>query len=286
MTVFPYRTFPVSENLADVSAYLRQQGVEHRFTEAPEGQTLWLAHAEHVALLDAFFEAYQQQDIHIEKTTAIHGEGLNFWFKKTQPFLAELKQAPLTALCIVLGFVGLLLTEYLNNLQLFQCCFYLPLNEILATGKFWQMLTPTFLHFGWMHWLFNCLWLWILGRMLESYLSFVLYLLLFLVIALAANVIQYISSGVITFGGLSGVVYGYFGFVFVAKILKVDARLYLPDGMFIFMGIMLCAGFFGVFETLFSVHVANWAHFGGMVAGAIMAGVYFNGTLRRRLLRK
>lgn len=273
MNPYPYRTFPLSQNLADVNAYLQQQGIEHRFTEESNGQVLWLVNPDHAPMLDSFFEAYDHNAIHIERSekptsTAQPAK------RKMRKYLAVILANPLTILFIVCGFIGLIFTEGLNGRQLYYCCLYMPFSEAVESGRYWQMITPAFLHFGWMHWLFNCLWLWMIGRMLEPYLGTFKYMILFLVTALAANVAQFMSSGDVNFGGLSGVVYGYFGFIFVANLLKVDARLFLPSGMFVFFALSLAAGFFGVFE-LFSVHVANWAHLGGLLAGIGLAIIMF-----------
>ena len=273
MNPYAYRTFPLSQNLTDVNAYLQQQGVEHRFTEERDRQVLWLIHPEHRPMLDSFFDDYDQKTIHIKRVQSVEPMAQPVKHKMREYFSVVLEN-PLTILFIIFGFVGLLLTETLNGRQLYDCCFYMPFSEAVETGRYWQILTPTFLHFGWMHWLFNCLWLWMIGRMLEPYLGMFKYLLLFLVTALAANIAQFMSSGDVNFGGLSGVVYGYFGFVFVANVLKVDSRLFLPSGMFVFFAISLAAGFFGVFEV-FSVHVANWAHLGGLFAGMVLAVIMF-----------
>lgn len=270
MNPYVYRTFPLSQNLADVNAYLQQQGIEHRFTEEHNGQALWLIHPDHASILDNFFEAYDQKAVHIDAAVSTSQPAK----RKIRKYLSVVLENPLTIVFIIFGFIGLIFTEGLSGRQLYNCCLYMPFSEAVESGRYWQMLTPTFLHFGWMHWLFNCLWLWMIGRMLEPYLGTLKYLLLFLVTGLAANIAQFMSSGDVNFGGLSGVVYGYFGFVFVANILKVDARLFLPSGMFVFFALSLAAGFFGVFEV-FSVHVANWAHLGGLLAGIGLAVIMF-----------
>ena len=75
-------------------------------------------------------------------------------------------------------------------------------------GQYWRLVTPVFLHFGWLHIAFNCLWLWELGGRVERVMGHVNMLLLFLAIAVVSNVCQFVFGGAGLFGGMSGVVYG------------------------------------------------------------------------------
>jgi len=81
-------------------------------------------------------------------------------------------------------------------------------------GQIWRLFTPMFLHFNIMHILFNMLWLRDLGSMIEARKSPWLLLVLVLVIAAVSNVAQFRVSGP-TFGGMSGVVYGLLGYVWM-----------------------------------------------------------------------
>lgn len=81
-------------------------------------------------------------------------------------------------------------------------------------GQIWRLFTPMFLHFGVIHILFNMLWLRDLGSMIEARKSPWFLLLLVLAIAAISNVAQYRVGGP-TFGGMSGVVYGLLGYIWM-----------------------------------------------------------------------
>ncbi len=81
-------------------------------------------------------------------------------------------------------------------------------------GQLWRFFTPMFLHFGILHLLFNMLWLRDLGSMIEARKGRWMLLLLVLVLAGISNVAQYLYTGPV-FGGMSGVVYGLLGYIWM-----------------------------------------------------------------------
>ena len=93
-------------------------------------------------------------------------------------------------------------------------------------GQVWRLFTPMFLHFDILHILFNMLWLRDLGSMIEARKTSWLLLLLVLVIAGTSNVAQYLVSGP-AFGGMSGVVYGLLGYIWMQGRFNPASRLSL-----------------------------------------------------------
>jgi GlpG protein len=88
------------------------------------------------------------------------------------------------------------------------------LAEVRA-GQVWRLLTPIFVHFGPIHLLFNVFMLRDLGTFIENRLGVTYLAVLTIVIAVLSNIAQFAWTGRPIFGGLSGVVYGLFGFLWM-----------------------------------------------------------------------
>jgi len=134
------------------------------------------------------------------------------------------------------------------------------------TGQPWRLFTPMFLHFGWLHIFFNMWWLKDLGTAIERVFS-ARYLLVFvLVVAALSHVLEYVMSGPRTFGGMSGVVYGLFAFIWIRGRLDPSFPYRIPQQLVTFMLIWLGLGFTGWVGP-----IANWVHSGGLLVGAAWA---------------
>lgn len=137
----------------------------------------------------------------------------------------------------------------------------------------WRLVTPMLLHFSLLHILFNLLWWADLGRLIERFQSSGQLLMITLVTSAVSNVAQFLTSGP-AFGGLSGVVYGLLGYLWIYGRINPAAGYALRKEIVIFMLAWLVICFVGL-----SGVVANAAHLAGLVSGCVLGGIF--GLIRR-----
>lgn len=136
------------------------------------------------------------------------------------------------------------------------------LPEIMQ-GELWRLITPVFLHFHFLHILFNGMWMKDLGSLIESFKGKSYYLWLLLVSGVLSNFAQYFVSNN-PFGGLSGIVYALLGFIWMNKRFDENTTYALPKNDIL----MLIGWFFLCFTGVFG-SIANTAHGAGLAVGMI-----------------
>jgi GlpG protein len=160
-----------------------------------------------------------------------------------------------------------------------------PLDLIfgkILQGQVWRLVTPIFFHFSVAHIVFNLLWLYQLGGQMEDRLRAWRYLLLVLFFAIAGNLAQALSPASLdqgaSFGGMSGVVYGCFGYVWLKTMLEPRSGYRLSIlAVFLMIGWHVLTSMPGN-DQLFGDSIANvgtWAHGGGLAAGALAAAATY-----------
>ncbi len=129
----------------------------------------------------------------------------------------------------------------------------------------WRLLTPMFIHFGTLHLLFNMLWLYRLGSQIENLQGTRLFLGLVALTQIPGVLVQLELTGPL-FGGMSGVVYGLFGYSWMQS--RYSSKGYVItelDTMFIMGWFVLCA-------TPLIGRIANAQHAFGLFFG-LLAGM-------------
>jgi GlpG protein len=149
------------------------------------------------------------------------------------------------------------------------------LQEI-QKGQVWRLVTPIFLHFGLVHLLFNMVVLLQFGALIEERRGAWRYLALILVTAVVSNIAQYYlrftwDDGVFSvqsnpeFGGMSGVIYGLFGYLWMKSRYEPALGLSLSPRTVVLLIAWLFVCMTGVIGS-----VANTAHVAGLLVGVVI----------------
>jgi len=188
------------------------------------------------------------------------------------PQIGILRRMPLTLSLIGISVLLAALTSFgadrhlLNGLYISNFTWG-GLREVLR-GQLWRLVTPIFLHFGLIPILFYMLWLFDLGSLLERVQGTRRLLLLVLMFALLGNVAQYLWAGP-DFGGMSGVLYGLLGYVWIQLRLNPDSNLVLNVYLVAMMSVWFVLCWAGVIAD-----VSNMAQTVGLCAGLALGWLY------------
>jgi membrane associated rhomboid family serine protease len=156
--------------------------------------------------------------------------------------------------------------------------FYASSSEVWQNWKWWGLLGSVFLHGSVLHLFFNCYWIWIFGRLLEREIGSARFVGVFLAGAWFGSVAELAWAGSVGIG-LSGVVYGLFGYLLVNRSRHPDfRRMMSAQTIKLLLGwLILCfpLTYFGI------LHIANFAHLGGLVMGCVLGATAFPNTWRK-----
>jgi GlpG protein len=284
MAVVEALRLPLSEDLSGFIALLRRLQVPCRVSEESGEQVLRVP-AETAEQVRELYQRYPQGD------SAVVAEQPP---RRGGGFMTSLRRSPLTAAVLLLTLVAAAVTmlgENFNTIRWFsfsdfridgEYAYFATLEQTLVAGEWWRLVTPIFVHFGFLHLAMNSMWYWELGRRIEYRQGALMLLGLTLLFGVVSNVAQYSFGGPGIFGGLSGVLYGLLGHCWLFQKLSPDEAYRLPPGVVVLMLIWLVVCLTGVIEVLSfgALAIANAAHVGGLVAGCITGII--GGLLARR----
>lgn len=142
------------------------------------------------------------------------------------------------------------------------------LDDVVKRGQVWRLFTPALLHVNLIHLVFNMWAMTVLGTVIETRRGTAALLVMVLVSGVVSNVGQYLY--VVTFtpslrgwGGLSGVVYALFGYVWMKGHFEPEQGMVLHPSSVRTMLLWLLLGFTPILP------MANGAHVMGLVVGVL-----------------
>lgn len=136
-------------------------------------------------------------------------------------------------------------------------------KEVMS-GEIWRLWSPMFLHFNFFHILFNSMWIKDLGKIQETQMGAKVFILFVLVVGLLSNLTQYFLTGP-GFGGLSGLVYGLLGYLWMYRHFHPDKESFALPKHDVYMMI----GWFVLCMTGMLGPIANGAHGLGLTSGML-----------------
>jgi membrane associated rhomboid family serine protease len=151
-------------------------------------------------------------------------------------------------------------------------------RSTVGDGEVWRLVTAGFVHAGFPHLLFNMFGLYILGSMLEPAIGRLRFGLIYFVSLLTGS----FGALVLTTDpnqytvGASGAIFGLMGAAVV--ILRNRGINPMESGLGFWIGLNLLLTF-----TISGISIGG--HVGGLIGGAVVAGILFDGAERLRLRR-
>src|SRR5690554_2530194 len=158
-------------------------------------------------------------------------------------------------------------TPYFNNAQLVLFS-GMKVNELVAAGEWWRLVSSQFVHLDVMHIAFNAYGLYVLGPMVERFYGWKRFLTLYLASGTAGALASYYFVSAPS-GGASGAIYGLVG---VLLVFGVKYRHELPKRVSkaLTMGMLPWVAFSIGIGFLDSLPMDNGAHLGGLFAGGFL----------------
>jgi GlpG protein len=143
----------------------------------------------------------------------------------------------------------------------------------IRRGEIWRLATPAFMHLDLIHLVFNMIWFYLFGSQIERCQGPLRLVWLVLVIAVLSNAAQGLAptdwgqmSGTHRFLGLSGVVYGLLGYLWIKTTQAPSSGMFVSGSTVAFLVIWLLLGVTGVLAG-FGMPIANMAHVAGLLVG-------------------
>lgn len=259
------------QNLAEFSRYLWRHKLSHRIVVEDGKQLLLVGNRDDAEQVTKAYRAYVAGETELPEIAPSSSNAAD-------RFVAAVRAAPVTCLLVLLSFAGFLLVEFDPRFEIVSWFTFYDFKVLFGGGtlfslpqdQYWRLITPIFLHFGWLHITFNSLMLWELGKRIEALQGSDRMIGIVMVMGLGSNIAQSQYADANIFGGMSGVIYGLLGYAWLWSLLCPRYSLGIPRALLIFMLASMLLFMFGAASMLGVGEVANAAHVGGLVMGIIL----------------
>ena len=282
-----------SEDLSQFSRLLWQQRISHRIYQEGQTQILAIATSTDVQRVLAMYENWRKGELLPDENDSASvtpylnvNQGISSLFSALFRYPVTLS---LILVCCVLALIAPLQEmSDLTRLFLYPDFAYgtrtINLTAVLERFSFQQflnMISPMLLHAGLLHLSFNMLWLWEFGRRIEAKQASWAMLPLIVTLALVSNTAQYLFSASIYFGGMSGVVYGLFAYIWMWQLFDPAKGIKLPVNLVIFMLLALF-----ILTMLGLESIADTAHVTGLLCGVLYGASVATISRLQRAMKK
>jgi GlpG protein len=298
-------TLPSAETAQTLADYLLTLHIETKLEQQPDGWVVWVRDEDQVAHARRELEEFNRNPADPRYISAprqaealrrqrqrddasFHRRQARFNRRMSGPIASERWTVALIAICVLVSLLSEGGSSYSTVVQTLSIApFRFTEGGIISPGpgpilhgEVWRLVTPILLHFGIWHLLFDMYMLHTLGGAIERIRGPLRYLSLVLVLAIVSNLVQYYlghpswDGSVLrlyllpNFGGMSGVVYGLFGYIWMKARFHPELGLRIQPSTVVY----LMAWFFVCMTGWFGP-IANGAHLGGLIAGILIGYV-------------
>ncbi|HZV04243.1 MAG TPA: rhomboid family intramembrane serine protease [Gemmataceae bacterium] len=301
-------TLPSADEARALADYLLTLKIDTQLEKEPDGWAIWIRDEDHLPRARQELEEYQRNPSDPRYAAAVQTASSlrqrkqqedaayfrrqeRFNRRMSGPIASQRSTVGLIVVCVVV----FLLSRGGHDAKIVPALSILPYRFVaenmvewrvlspLAQGQIWRLVTPIFLHFDIMHLLFDMYMLYYLGGAIERRRGSLRFMSLVLVIAVASNLVQYyfgnpvVAGGELRFdrlpffGGMSGVDYGLFGYIWMKARFQPELGLHIdPSTVILLMTwLVLCMTPFA-HVIIGGGGVANGAHVGGLLAGMLI----------------
>lgn len=190
-------------------------------------------------------------------------------FIRTENFSQYVRAYPVVTFLLALN-IGIFIYTLIPGIGDRLFLFGLGDNLLIANGEYWRLITPMFLHGGFMHLLFNMFSLFVFGPELEKIAGKARFITVYLLAGLFGDIATYFVQPVAyTHVGASGAIFGVFG-AFGALVYYTKHAF--PQLRQVILPIIVIS----VVMTFVGTNINVTAHIAGLLTGFLIGLSFFN----------